>query len=161
MTGNVEGAFNPDDFITRAEFISAAVRVFDMLDHNATSSFTDMSRSDWYYPAVATAEQENIMGGFDDNTFRGDTDILKDLLVVTAANLLAEQMGYLIPSDIEAELARYADRHEIEPWSEDAIALATQSNILIYRIDGLFAPKSNMTRGDAAIVLYRVFNKVW
>jgi hypothetical protein len=70
-------------------------------------------------------------------------------------------MGYLIPSDIEAELARYADRAEIEPWSEDKIALATQSNILIYRIDGLFAPKSTMTRGDAAIVLYRVFNKVW
>jgi len=161
MTGNVEGAFNPDDPITRAEFISAAIRVFDMLDTDAVSSFNDISRSDWYYAAVATAEQEGLIGGFDDNTFRGNANIPKDLMVVVTANLLAGQMGYLVPSDIEAELARYLDRDEIERWSENGAALATQSNVLIYRIDGLFAPKTTMTRGDAAVVLYKVFNKVW
>ena len=161
MTGNVEGAFNPDDLITRAEFISAAIRVFDMLDHEAVSSFIDVSRSDWYYTAVATAESENIMGGFADNTFRGNANILKDLLVVTTSNMLVEQMGYLVPFDIEGELAKFSDRDRIEQWSEDGVALAAQSNILIYRTDGQFAPKSTMTRGDAAIILYRVFNKIW
>jgi hypothetical protein len=32
---------------------------------------------------------------------------------------------------------------------------------MIYRADSLFAPQSIMTRGDAAIVLFRVFSKVW
>ena len=161
MTGNAEGAFNPDDLITRAEFISAAIRVFDMLDYDAVTGFIDVTRSDWYYHAVATAEQENLMSGYEDNTFRGDNRIPKDLMVVITANMLIEQMGYIVPADIEAELQRYLDREEIERWSEDGIALATQANILIYRIDGLFAPQSTMIRGDAAIVLYRVFNKVW
>jgi len=125
------------------------------------SSFTDVSRNDWYYSAVATAERERLLDGFEDNTFRGNTQIPKDLMVVVTANMLIDQMGYLVPTDIEAELARYLDRNEIERWSEDGVSLATQSNVLIYRIDGLFAPKSIMTRGDAAIVLYRVFNKVW
>ena len=161
MTGNAEGAFNPDDLITRAEFISAAIRVFDMLDYDAVTGFIDVTRSDWYYHAVATAEQENLMSGFEDNTFRGDNRIPKDLMVVITANMLIEQMGYIVPPDIEAEIQRYLDREEIERWSEDGIALATQANILIYRIDGMFAPQSTITRGDAAIVLYRVFNKVW
>jgi len=161
MTGNVEGAFSPDDPITRAEFISAAVRVFDMLDHDAVSSFTDISRSDWYYSAVATAEQENILSGFETGTFNGNSRIEKDRMVVVTANMLVGQMGYLVPADIEAVLARYPDRAEIERWSEDGVALTTQSNVLIYRTDGLFAPKSTMTRGDAAILLYRVFNRIW
>jgi len=161
MQGTVDGRFDPDDLITRAEFISAVVQVFDMLDHDAVSSFADVSRIDWFYAAVATAEREKLLDGFEDNTFRGNNQIPKDLMVVVTANMLIEQMGYLVPTDIEAELARYLDRNEIERWSEDGVALATQSNVLIYRIDGLFAPKSTMTRGDAAIVLYRVFNKVW
>jgi hypothetical protein len=132
-----------------------------MLDYNASSSFVDVSRSDWFYPAVATAEKEGIISSSEDNIFMGNTLIPKDLMVVITANMLIEQMGYLIPGDIEAVLARYLDRYAIEPWSEDGVALTTHSNVLIYRTDGLFAPKSLMTRGDAAIILYRAFNKVW
>jgi len=161
MSGATASQFNPDDLITRAEFVSAIVRVFDMLDTDAVSSFSDVSRSDWYYSAVATAESENVIGGFDDNTFRGDMDILKDYLVTVTGNMLIEQMGYIVPQDIEAELQMFSDRDEIENWAEGQVALATQSNILIYRVDGTFAPQSTMTRGDAAIILYRVFNKVW
>jgi len=161
MTGTTDGFFYPDKSITRAELTSAIVRAFDLLDLEAVSGFADLSRDDWYYAAVATAERERLISGFDDNTFRGDVDIPKDQLVVLSANTLIERMGYIVPGDVEAELARYLDRAELAEWSEERIALATQSNILIYRVDNMFAPASIMTRGDAAILLYRVFNKVW
>jgi len=70
-------------------------------------------------------------------------------------------MGYIEPGEIEELLAIFLDRGDIAVWSEGRIALAAQSNILIYRTDLLFAPLSIMTRGDAAIILHRVFNKVW
>jgi hypothetical protein len=85
----------------------------------------------------------------------------KDQMTVIAANTLVEQMGYIVPTDIEPILARYLDRDEIERWAEGGVALATASNVLIFRVDSLFAPNSVMTRGDAAIVLYRLFNRVW
>jgi len=102
-----------------------------------------------------------LLSGFTDNTFGGNLDILKDQLVVVAANTLMEQMGYFVPADIEIPLARYFDRHLLAEWSEDGIALATDANVVIYRTDSLFAPLSNMTRGDAAIILDRVFSRVW
>ena len=161
MTGTTDGFFYPDKPLTRAELVSAVVRAFDMLDPDTESSFTDVSKSDWYYTAVATAEREHIISGFEDNTFRGNIDIPKDQLVAVSANTLSERMGYIVPEDVEAELMRYIDRDELTRWSRDMIALATKTNILIYRTDNMFAPGSIMTRGDAAIVLYRVFNKVW
>ena len=161
MTGTTDGFFFPDKPITRAELVSAIIRAFDLVDPDATSTFADMDRSDWYYSAIASAQREGIVEGFADNTFRGDVDIPKDQLVVVTANTLIERMGYIVPGEIEELLAVFFDRVNIAGWSEGRVALAAQSNILIYRTDSLFAPRSIMTRGDAAIILYRVFNKVW
>jgi len=70
-------------------------------------------------------------------------------------------MGYFIPSNIEGWLARYIDRPEISERYEDGVALATQTNIVVLRTDSRFAPITIMTRGDAAIVLDRLFSRVW
>jgi hypothetical protein len=131
------------------------------VDIDAESGFTDLDRSDWYYTAAAAAEREGIIHGFEDGTFRGEMDIPKDQLVVAAANTLMKRMNYKAPPDVDAELTRYLDRTELAAWSEGGIALATRSNVMLYRTDALFAPASVMTRGDAAIMLYRVFMKVW
>jgi len=161
MRGTQEGYFYPDDLITRAEFVAAIVMAFDALDLGANTTFTDLNPTDWYFQAIATAEHMRIIEGFPDNTFRGELYIPKDQLVVGATNTLVEQMGYFIPQDIEAALMRYLDRNQLAGWSEGGIALATDANIVIFRTDSLFAPQSVMTRGDAAIVLDRVFARVW
>ena len=162
MRGTDDGYFHPNDLITRAEFIAAIVMAFDMLDFNAQTSFADLSPSDWFYHAIATAENEGLLiAGFDDNTFRGMSEMPKDQLIVVAANTLMERMGYFVPLDIERYLMLFLDRPILEEWSEDGIALATSSNVVMFRTDSLFAPQSIKTRGDAAIVLYNVFSRVW
>ena len=159
--GYSRGAFYPDEPITRTELVAAIVRAFDMVDIDAQTTFTDITPDAWYYLAIATAQQEGLISGFRDGTFRGDLNIPKDQLVVMAANALVEQMGYYIPLDIESYLARFHDRDQLASWSEDGIALASSSNVLIHRTDNIFSPRSAMTRGDAAVILYRVFSRVW
>ena len=161
MAGTTDGMFFPDKAITRAEFVSAIVRVFGLLDMSAESTFTDMDRSDWYYAAAATAQRDGIVGGFEDNTFRGDLDMPKDQMILVASNTLVECMNYGIPREVEELLQRFIDRADLRSWSLDGIALAVQANLLIYRADSRFDPRNAMTRGDAAIILHRVFNKVW
>ena len=161
MRGAAEGYFNPNDPITRTEVAATIVMAFDMLDQSAQSSFSDLDTLQWYYLAIATAEQAGLIAGFEGGVFRGYLDIPKDQLVVMAANTLMERMGYHAPADIESILERFLDRPQLATWSEDGIALASASNVLIYRADSLFAPQSTMTRGDAAVVLYRVFSRVW
>jgi len=156
-----ENHFRPDDPITRTEMVATIVMAFDMLDFSAQAIFTDIPQNAWYYHAVATARQAQLVEGYPDNTFRGGNYIPKDQLVVMAANALVGQMGYHAPEDIEYFLARFLDRDRLTRWSEDGIALATASNVLIHRSDNMFAPQSTMTRGDAAIILYRVFSRIW
>jgi len=39
--------------------------------------------------------------------------------------------------------------------------LATRENLVVKRTDGKFMPKGTMTREDAAIILYRMFSRIW
>ncbi|MCL2385964.1 MAG: S-layer homology domain-containing protein [Defluviitaleaceae bacterium] len=153
--------FHPDDLINRTEFVSAIIMAFDMLDFELQVGFADISPDAWYYHAIATAEHKNLISGFPDNTFRGHLEIPKDQLIVIAARTLVEQMDYNYPEDVEYFLSRFLDRPYLATWSEDGIALSTATNIILHRADSMFQPQSEKTRGDAAIVLYRVFSRVW
>ena len=161
LQGTVDGYFNPDDPISRADFVSAIIMAFDLLDLNAYPTFTDIDSTSWYHRAIATAEQEGIISGFPDGTFRGHLNIPKDQLTVVSANTLVEHMGYIVPENIEDFLQMFVDREELASWAEGGIALATQASVTIHRADSRFAPQSSMTRGDAAIVLDRVFGRIW
>ncbi|MCL2573076.1 MAG: hypothetical protein FWE34_00815 [Defluviitaleaceae bacterium] len=98
----------------------------------------------------------NFQISFDGTTKAQMTSMIADLLV--------EHRGYLMPSEqyeIDQILSKYLDRHDIALWLELDVALATKTNALIFRADGLFAPDSVMTRGDAAVIIYRLFNRAW
>jgi len=148
-------------FITRAEFASALVLAFDMLDTLAENPFIDVTPADWYYHAAATVYRHNLMRGFDDFTFDGHIPITKDEIALGVAGVMMRRMGYYAPYDIEGSLSHFHDRSRIEPWLEPAVALVTDANILLFREDEMFAPGSYMTRGDAAIVLYRLMGRLW
>jgi hypothetical protein len=132
-----------------------------LLDPAAESSFPDVLRSDWFYAVAASAEKERLAVGFEDGAFRGNSPIPKDQMVVIAANCLARAMDYHLTADPETLLETYNDRDTLADWAKSGIALATQTGVVPYRADGNFDPQSAMTRGDAAIMLYRLVMKMW
>ena len=68
-------------------------------------------------------------------------------------------MGY---NDVSVSvLDEFSDSSAIPQWSQSDIALATSANMVIRRTDGSFAPDMEMTRGDAAVVIEKLFDKVW
>ena len=162
--GIMEGTgdnFRPAGAITRAELAAAVVSAFDLLSTTAPNNFTDNNPGDRYYHAINTAVSLGLLHGFEDGTFRGSWAITKNDLVLAVAEAMAWRMGYLPPRDIEAVLALYQDRDGIALWAEEGIALATAANVVAFREDGLFAPDSVMSRGDAAVVIYRLFGRLW
>ena len=68
-------------------------------------------------------------------------------------------MGYKVPSNTAIYLTRYSDT--IPNWVKQDLALATRENLIVYRVDGTFSGSKTITRGDAAIILYRMFQKIW
>lgn len=151
--------FNPDGSINRAEIASMLVKALGKLDSTATANFSDVTRSSWYYAAAASSQKQGYIKGFDDQTFRGGTAISKVQIISVSARVLVKEMRYKTPSTPSAYLTKYSDT--VDMWAQPDVALATRENLVLYRKDGTFSGRRNMTRGDAAIIIYRLFQRLW
>ena len=157
--GTTETTFSPDGSINRAEIAALLVRTLGWNNSAAVASFTDVTPGDWFYSAAASSQAHNLINGFGDGSFKGRTNIAKDQLVVVSSRVLKEKMGYMEPADTASYLANYAD--SVAVWAQGGVALATRENLVVPRIDGTFKGAGSMTRGDAAIIIYRLFQKIW
>ena len=151
--------YSPDASISRAEIAALLVRAMGKLNSSATNSFTDVKSSDWYYTAAGSSQRAGYISGFEDNTFRGMNPINKEQIVAVAARVLISDMKYKTPSNTATYLGKYSDT--VASWAQPQVALATKENLVVYRTDGTFSGSKNMTRGDAAIIIYRLFQKIW
>ena len=78
--------------------------------------------------------------------------------MAVAARVLISEMNYKTPSDSATYLSKYSDT--VVSWAQPQVALATKENLVVYRTGGTFSGSKDMTRGDAAIIIYRLFQKI-
>ena len=151
--------FSPDGSISRAELTALVVRALGKVDSKATTSFRDVTKANWFYAPVASSQRLGYINGFEDNTFRGTITINKEQIVVIAARVLGSEMNYKTPTNTATYLSKYSDT--VVSWAQPQVALATRENLVVYRTDGTFSGAKDMTRGDAAIIIYRLFQRIW
>jgi hypothetical protein len=88
----------------------------------------------------------------------------KGEVVLAIGNFLITHMGYA-PSNIEEILSIFEDRSAINEAfttpQQRQIALAVQAGVVLKRTDNNFAPESLITRGDAAVLLHRMYSRLW
>ena len=161
INGTSETAFSPDSPITRAQIAMLITKTLSKLDANANGGFSDVKSSDWFYGAAGSAKNHGIMSGTSATTFAPNVNIPKDQIVAVSARVLRNEMKYNNPTGVDAVLNKYSDKSAIPDWAKTDVALATQLNLVVYRTDGDFSPSGTMTRGDAAVILYRMFMKIW
>lgn len=159
ISGTTATTFNPDGSINRAEIATLLVKALGKLDTQATTSFSDVTKGNWFYTAAASSQRHKLINGYEDNTFRGTTSINKVQIVAVSSRVLTSEMNYKAPSNPSAYLSKYKDT--VANWAQSEVALATRENLVVYRTDGTFSGDKNMTRGDAAIIIYRLFQRIW
>ncbi len=160
VSENYFDEFKPDDEITRAEITTLLIKALGKYDINADGNFNDVTSKDWYFAAAGSAKESNIIDGYADNTFRGMNNILKNEFTVLSSNTIVEEMGYYGVNDV-SEYLTYSDNDDIRDWSKESIALATREGLVIPKTNNKFDAEKPMTRGEAAVVIYRIFNKLW
>ena len=87
VSGDANGNYRPNDPITRAEFCVIAL-AFAYEPENASCSFYDVFRSDWFYPYVAQAASYGWIGGYTDNTFGPNDNITRAQVTTIVNNML-------------------------------------------------------------------------
>lgn len=154
ITGKTATTFDPDGSITRAEIAALIIRMLSKIDDTSTVSFTDVRSSDWFYSVVHAASNAKYVEGVGNNRFEPNVTIPKDQIITIIARVLTNEKGYYAAGS--SYLDRYSDRSSIASWAQTPVALATKCD-LVDLDEGQFKGASKMTRGNAAIILYRLF----
>ncbi len=157
IEGVGDGKFEPDKAISRAELSTLIVKT--LYTNRVGSGFTDIDGK-WYENEVKAAQGAGIINGFEDGTFRGDEVIIKNQIIAIAARTLKEQKHYYDAQDPEKYIAQYTDGNSIPMWAVNDIAVATRENLVVKHVDGSFDGEKGMTRGEAALVLKRLFDRL-
>ncbi len=145
------GKYYPDDSITRAEFATLIVRAIG-LNTDATLSFKDVNADDWYNNIVSAIVSAGIMNGADDG-FYPNKNISREEIAKTIVSAYEYASGKVL-SEIGA--ISYMDSNYISDWAKIYIDKCTSSGLMNGMDDANFAPKSDATRAQAAVLIVRL-----
>lgn len=81
MTGYADGSFKPDQAVTRAELADVLLSLINDKTEGAVNSFTDLG-AHWAEETVARLKSAGIVNGYEDGSFRPDTQLTRAEAVV-------------------------------------------------------------------------------
>lgn len=147
ISGDEKGYFNPDDSITRAEFIKMLVEVFNIFDKDAKCNFEDVPEDSWYYGYIAGAIKFDIVNGIGNGKFGPSDKITRQDMAVMAAR--AAQLTGILENDANID---FADASDISSYAVESVASMAKTGI-ISGDNGMFKPKDYATRAQAAKII--------
>lgn len=153
ISGTSETEFEPDKPITRAEIAELLLRVTAKQDNNGNGGFIDVSENQWYYHTAGASKKYGIVSGFEDNTFRGEETVSKLQAVALMARVLKSER------DLDSEKYDSIEYSSLPEWASDDISIAEKEGLYSIKSD-LSDPNEGMTRGEAAVILYRLYQKI-
>lgn len=135
------GTVRPDEAITRQEAAKIAVVGIGLAESQGELTFADSdSVAEWAKGFVAAAAENDIVNGFEDNTFRPTENITREQFA--AMMMRAFEFG-------ESSAALTFTDADQAGWSKGYIAKAVELGIINGYEDGSFQPANNVTRAEA------------
>lgn len=151
ITGYPDGAFRPNQQITRAETLALILRAANISYGTSSQQipFTDVSPDSWYYQVIQKGTALGKLRGYPDRTFRPDNPItLPEAVSLTFAfyNISASRVA--VESVIYAGL-------DANTWYSKAMQFAKNRNLIEPTPTGRINPTAAILRGDVAELIYR------
>lgn len=147
ISGDEKGMFNPDNNITRAEYIKLIIEALDIEKSEKSAGFADVAANAWYKSYVDAAYAIGIVTGNDENCVNPDSYITREDMAVILYRALGKKA--------ESELA-FADSDSISGYAREGVACLAEMKIINGVGDNMFAPKANATRAQASQIIYNL-----
>jgi len=150
INGYPDGTFKPDQFITRAEFVSILVRTLNLKEKSGVI-FSD-TKNHWARDVIATAQTHGIVTGYTNTFFGVNNPISREqmaVMLMRAADL-----------PVEEETIMFTDQGNISLWAQEAVAALSGQGIILGLPDGSFQPQKGATRAEAAVMLLRMLKQM-
>lgn len=155
MSGMDAAAFAPYANTTRAQIAVIFYRMEGSPAVEGENSFTDVVRGSgtaWFYDAVTWAQQNGIMGGYDNSSFAPNDPITREQLAAIFYRY-AQYKGYDTTQGGMA-IREFGDYESISDYAMSAMAWAVNTG-LVKGDSNLLYPKGTATRAEIAAMLHR------
>jgi len=162
--GMGQGLFAPEQKVTRAQYVTMIVRALGLesLNTNPAQQFRDVKPGVWYAGTTAQAVALGIIIGYPDGNFRPNASIKREEAAAIAARVLelTRREANASLGDPDSILG-FRDKSRITPWARVLTATAVKYGLIRGYPNGLFAPASGITRGEAAVIVRKILYAVF
>ncbi len=153
--GTGKDTFSPGTDITRADFLVMLVRALG-LSTSFDTNFVDIEPGMDYYKEVGIAKKLGLSDGDGNNRFNPNSRITRqDMMALTARAL---KMLKMVQAAEPSVLDVFSDRTEISGYAAESMAIMVKEGFIEGSGDRI-NPRSAVTRAEAAVFLYRIYNK--
>lgn len=152
FVGAAEGAFAPNEKITRAMMVTVLWRIENRPVVNYLMTFEDVKPDAYYAEAVRWAAGNRIVKGYSDTEFAPDKLISREEI----AAIMQRYAEYRkMDTTAKADLTAFADAHLVSEWARENVEWAVGSGVISGRDDNRIDPSESATRAETAAVLQR------
>lgn len=156
LPGETEETFGVSSSITRAEFISMIVKGLGLMPDTGVAPFGDVAADSAYAGDIAAAKRLGLIQGSSATSFNPDSSISRQDIAVIISNVLK----YLGEStDVDTTILQsFRDADIISDYAKSSVALVVKHGIMIGKTGSKFAPKEDLTRAEAAVIVIRILD---
>ena len=153
IVNGIDGVnFAPDNRISRAEIATMLMRVAGIRESDTPCGLSDVTNAQWYYKTVNAAVNAGLITGYEDGTFAGGNAVTRNEFIAIMARIIAAK------TDRTAGDITLSYKDQLADWAVEHIRLASACGVILDREDGIFAGDKLVSRGDAAIMMERLYN---
>ncbi|HIU43926.1 MAG TPA: S-layer homology domain-containing protein [Candidatus Ventrousia excrementavium] len=152
MSGTGTTTFGPNEKTTRGMIVTILYRLENEPSVSADSAFSDVEAGQYYANAVAWANQNGIVTGYDDGRFGPNDTITREQM----AAILYRYADYK-EQDVSAaaDLSAFTDAGSVSDYAVQAFEWAVSEGLITGSTDTTLSPAGSALRCEVATILMR------
>lgn len=155
MQGVGDSCFDPEGDLTRAQVAMILYRLEkDTLPKaGEAASFRDVGKEDWFYETVLWASETQVIGGYEDQTFRPNQPASREEVVTMIVRCFR-----VSETDVaDVDLGQFSDAEDIQNYALVPMKYAVKNGWILGGEKNNLSPNATMTRAQMAAFTDRVF----
>jgi hypothetical protein len=120
------------------------------------SNFSDVKPGEEYYEAIGIAKQLGITTGIGNNLFNPEANITRQDIMTLTARVLNTVKKLKVQGSAK-DLNIFRDKNDVSNYAIESAATLVKEGLIVGNANRL-KPKTMMTRAEAAVLLYRIYN---
>ena len=154
FSGTGNGAFSPNETMTRAMFLTILARIAGAdLSQYTSSRFADVSLDLWFAASVEWAASVGLVVGVGDGNFAPNAPITREQMAVVLDRFIKISSYRVTPLP---EVTSFVDGENISTWAVEAVKNIHHFGVIEANADSIFNPQGVFRRAETAAVFVRL-----